>query len=331
MLSKLPKILAFIFFLLLTVLFFVSTTIARAATSGHIVISEIQTGPGNNEFLELYNPTANDVNLSNWHITKKSIGTTSETNFIAGGLTGTIQGYGFYLLANNKGGASSSADITYSTGFTNDSVVSLYSDNKITLVDKVEIGTASGNAPNPPDSKSIERKAKSNSTSETMTNGGIDEFNGNGEDTENNANDFVLRNIPQPQNSSSTLEPIPTQTPTGITTATPTDTPTITPTVTPTATPTITETPTESPSPTISITPTDTPATTPTDSPTQTPTPTNSLSPTPTLSATPTPTGTFPFITIPKFRTVCTTNIINFRILFVQFHFPMITCTLTTL
>jgi hypothetical protein len=36
--------------------------------------------------------------------------------------------------------------------------------------------------------------------------GGADEFNGNGYDTDNNANDFILRDTPQPQNSSSIPE-----------------------------------------------------------------------------------------------------------------------------
>jgi len=38
--------------------------------------------------------------------------------------------------------------------------------------------------------------------------GGIDEFEGNGYDSNNNSNDFVQRTTPQPQNSSSQAEPI---------------------------------------------------------------------------------------------------------------------------
>jgi hypothetical protein len=85
-----------------------------------------------------------------------------------------------------------------------------------------------------------------------------DEFKGNGEDSDNNSNDFIVRATAQPQNSASSTEPA---------SVTPTPTSSITPTVTPLSTPT----------PTITITPT--PTLTPT--PTATPTPTSTPTPTP--------------------------------------------------
>ncbi len=348
MFSKLPTVLISSFFLFLIVIFAISIPIAHASTANHIVISEIKNN-GSDEFIELYNPTNSNINLSQWHITKTTTDGTSETNFIAAGLIGTIPAHGFYLIANSASSAAPIADITYSTGFSTDSTITLYSDNKITVIDRVGIGSATvkelSDAPNPTISESIERKATSASTTQTMAIGGIDEFQGNGEDTDNNTNDFVLRSIPQPQNSSSSLEPVPTQTPTSTTTITPTvtetpsvtitSTPSQTPTTTPTdtTTPTPTATPTESIPPTESITPTSTPTTTPSTTPTDTPTltPTISQSPTPTLSTTPTPTGTFPFITIPKFRTVCATKTTSFTIFSIHFHIPMITCNLIVL
>ena len=54
---------------------------------------------------------------------------------------------------------------------------------------------------------SLERKANLSSTSISMAIGGIDEFEGNGNDSNNNLNDFVQRITPQPQNSSSQAEP----------------------------------------------------------------------------------------------------------------------------
>ena len=81
------------------------------------------------------------------------------------------------------------------------------------LVDRVGYGTTAngyegtGPAPAPSNSTSIERKANSSSTSTTMGVGGDDEIAGNGYDSDNNANDFVTRSAPQPQNSASPVEP----------------------------------------------------------------------------------------------------------------------------
>jgi len=77
-------------------------------------------------------------------------------------------------------------------------------------IDTVGYGTgtsAEGGAPapNPVPSSSIERKAYSTSTDITMTTGG-DALEGNGYDTDNNLNDFIVRTS-QPQNSMSAPEP----------------------------------------------------------------------------------------------------------------------------
>ena len=55
------------------------------------------------------------------------------------------------------------------------------------------------------DGKSFERKANSSSNLESMES--TDKLKGNGYDTNNNFNDFVFRNISDPQNSLSELEP----------------------------------------------------------------------------------------------------------------------------
>jgi hypothetical protein len=168
-------------------------------------------------------------------------------------------------------------------------------------------------AATPSASQSIERKASQGSTIASMIIGGIDEFLGNGEDSDNNANDFIIRALPQPQNRSSAAEPVassPTPTSTITVTPTATATPTLTPTntTTPTATPTLTMTPTNTPTatptstptvtPTHTVTPTNTatasPTSTPTSTPTATATPSSTMTPTvtPTVTHTPTPTLT---------------------------------------
>lgn len=275
------------------------------SATDHVVISEImvgKSGVGNadNEFIELYNPTNSDVNLLGWRLRRRAGST--DANLIAS-MSGIVPSHGFFLITSPESSSSSSADLLYSTAsrIAANNGVFLYSDAGTTLVDLVGMGssTASETATvdNPSPDTSIERKAKSASTSLTMAIGGTDEFEGNGEDTGNNANDFVTRNIPQPQNSLSSIEPpllspTPSLTPTVTPTGNPTDTPTLTPTSTPTNTPTVTPTgtlsPTETPTPTLN--PTLTPTSTPTNTPTATPTLTPTNSPTPTSTQTPTPT-----------------------------------------
>lgn len=274
----------------------------------HIVISEVQLAGGSvtDEFVELYNPTTQPVSLANWRLTKKT-STGSQTNLVAN-VSGTIASHGFFLVAHPNYDGSPSADLLYSASSSSiaaDNTVLLYSDAGVTLVDKVGFGSAadvetSGFSTNPSAHGSIERKASSGSTSLSLASGGIDEFAGNGEDTENNASDFVLQSVAHPQNSQSAIEPVivptatPTLTPTPTATPTPTPTPTPEPTFTPTPTPepTATSTPTPLPTPTPTAEPTATPTPSPTPQPTATPTPQPTATPTPMPTSTPTPTPT---------------------------------------
>ena len=75
---------------------------ASAQVAGHVVISEAYGGGGNsgaqykNDFIELYNPTANDVNLAGWKVQYASAaGTTYASYTIA---TGTIKAGGYFLI-----------------------------------------------------------------------------------------------------------------------------------------------------------------------------------------------------------------------------------------
>jgi outer membrane biosynthesis protein TonB len=142
------------------------------------------------------------------------------------------------------------------------------------------LGEGTPISPAPGASGSVERKPGAN-----------DPGGGNGTDTDNNASDFDLRAVSEPQNSASLIEPaLATQTPTESPTASPTESPT--PTVTPIPTETPTATPTELPTATPTETPTATPTETPTPTPTETPSPTPTESPTatPTIEPTATPT-----------------------------------------
>jgi hypothetical protein len=94
--------------------------------------------------------------------------------------------------------------------------------------------------------------------------------------------------------STVTISPVVTNTPTSTITSTPTKTPTMTPTKTPTMTPTKTPTPTITTTPTNlpTITPTKTPTPTITSTPTNPPSITPTKTPTPTITSTPTKTPT---------------------------------------
>ena len=267
-------------------------------TADHIVISEIQIagGTADDEFVELYNPTAGAVDITGWRLTQRDNGTTQH-NLVAS-LSGTIAAHGYFLVANPSYDGLVTPDMTYSatsSAITPNDTVVLYNDSAGTsVVDKVGMGTTSDKeasaTANPAANSSIERKASSTSTSDTMT--GSEANAGNGEDTDNNFNDFVTRTTSDPQNSSSPTETLPTPTPTPSPTPTQTPTPTITPTPTDTPTPTNTPTPTETPTPSPTETPTPTPTVEPTATPTATPEPTTTPTPTATPTETPTPTIT---------------------------------------
>lgn len=247
----LPWLLAFFVFVLLFVFVTKNSSVIRAAV-GHVVISQIQVSgaTANDEFVELYNPTNSDVDMSGWRLIKESQTASSSSNLVAS-MSGTIASHRYFLIAfPNPNGymGSVTPDEFYSStssGIANNNTVVLFSDAGITTVDKVGMGTAADKetaaAPLPSPSGSIQRK--------------IDDTGGHGTDTNNNSTDFELLVTSDPRNSSTM-----TATPTSTATATPTNTSTSTPTSSPTATPTTTSTPTNTPT----NSPTSTPVVTPT-------------------------------------------------------------------
>lgn len=297
MLSSLPKLLISSFLLFLVMLSIANVPNAKAEQADHIVISEVQigiVGASTNEFVELYNPTENDIDLSNWKLTRKTGGGV-ESDLVST-LSGTIKSHGYFLITHPAGyDGSVSADAVYSqeNSIGADNTILIYKDSGSTLIDKLGFNSSSDfeeeTETSPSAGTSRERRATGSSTSTSMAVGGVDEFRGNGEDTDNNADDFVARSIPQPQNSLSSIEPALIQTPT--------ESPTETPTATHSPTPTIT--------------------------PTQTPTPTTTQSPTPTATVTPTPTASFP-----SFELVCTTRIKTVKVLFLEYNFSVPSCKL---
>ncbi len=189
-------------------------TFVQSAPAPHLVISEVQmsgaSGFSTDEFVELYNPTDAVVTITGWQLIKRTA-SGSAFPLVEQFEAANVPAHGYYLIAHPTGYTGTVVpDARYST--TN----SLSSDNSVELVnalgvvDVVGWGTAThletAAAPTPGSAKSIERKALSTSTKETMRVDGEDSFRGNGEDSANNSSDFLGRDLPQPQSTVSELE-----------------------------------------------------------------------------------------------------------------------------
>ncbi len=191
-------------------------TFTTTSQAENVVISEIQIGgaTANDEFVELYNPTLADINLSGWRLTKKSDTGLTTNNLLTSFPDKTISAKGYFLIAHPTGyDGGALADAVYSTSASiapNNSIILYYSDVGRTIIDMVGLGTSTISETvtidNPSNNQSIERKAFSNSTSTTMFSG-ADKWQGNGYDSDNNSQDFVLQLNPSPQNSLMLTEP----------------------------------------------------------------------------------------------------------------------------
>jgi large repetitive protein len=207
-------------------------SVTRASIPNHVIISEVAVaGPAsaNDEFVELYNPTDQDIDITNWKLQYKpgSGGSFNSSVTISpptGQTTVKIRAHGYFLLAQTgytRGAGEPAADKTYSfslSGATGGGHIRIGPNSLTTAVtdantvDRFTYGGADTpegqNAPNPPaQPASYERKAGPDSTAASMSSGGADELKGNGQDTDNAFNDFVIRPLRQPQNSTSAVEP----------------------------------------------------------------------------------------------------------------------------
>jgi hypothetical protein len=73
-----------------------------AQNCSDLFISEYVEGWSNNKALEIYNPTANSINLNQYFVARYSNGATSATNSNAIQLTGTIAPYSTYVAVLDK-------------------------------------------------------------------------------------------------------------------------------------------------------------------------------------------------------------------------------------
>ena len=171
---------------------------SSSALSDHPVISEFLVDTsgvqGDWEFVEIYNPTGEVIDIGGWDIAYKPATSGSFTAVATIPLGRLIVPFGYFLIGGSKvspdyldaslGFASAGGNIAFRKASTNE------------VVDKVGYGTGDSPegsaAPAPPKNQSLERKP-----------GAASPAKGNGQDQDNNLNDFLIRAAIQPQNAAS--------------------------------------------------------------------------------------------------------------------------------
>ena len=182
----------------------------------HVVVSEVQltggTGKTEEDFIELYNPTNQIVDLSGWKLKKRTkTGSEGPLGTFDSGLT--IPARGFFLWANSKDGFADriGADIARSYSVAANNSIALL-DVADTVIDAVAWGS---DLVNPfVEGSSLTAALEANQSYERKAwNGGcvsaqdVGELLGNGCDTGNNGNDFSVRPVSSPQRSNGSPEP----------------------------------------------------------------------------------------------------------------------------
>lgn len=195
-----------IFFAVLLLLvgsFFVWIKLSLAQIANHLVISEVQitggAGQTTNDFIELYNPTSSPIDLSGYRLVKRTANGTTDTTIKSWTSSVLVPAHGYYLWANNSYTTiPTTPDTTTSQSIADNNGIALRqgAENEGIIIDSLAWGTATNIfvggttfPENPGTNQSIERRL-----------GGKE---GNGWDTNNNAEDFFLQHTPNPQNSSS--------------------------------------------------------------------------------------------------------------------------------
>ena len=190
----------FITFIFFCGSFFVYNNLISASDVDHIIISEIQISGESvyDEFIELYNPTNLEINLENWDLKRKTKSGT-ESNML-NNINGIIPACGYFLIIPRancgdsgencyKGSIIADDEYTTDSFLAKDNTILLYDNNGV-LIDKLGWGSAVDF-----ESEVITNNPENDQSLERIINGVI-------EDTDNNKNDFILQNSPNPQNSS---------------------------------------------------------------------------------------------------------------------------------
>jgi hypothetical protein len=260
-----------------------------------LLISEVQTGgaSASDEFVEVANQGQTAVELMGLEVVYATSSGSTVTRKGSWSESLVLQPGRRILLVNGAGAWSAAGDLPYTGGFAATGGAVALRIIGGAVIDAVGWGDATSSfvegvaAPAPAAGSSIERRPGGSA--------------GNGTDTNDNANDWVVEPVPGPQGLAAAPvpggpTPTPTQTvspspsPTVVPTASPPPTASPSATVVPTATPTLT--PTASPTAVPTATPTAEPTPSPTSLPTATATPTATASPTPSPTPSSAPTAT---------------------------------------
>jgi len=326
-------------FLVLVSLPLLFVKIAKSQTATNLVISEVQiagvgTGNSGQDFIEIYNPTSQEINLDGLRLAKRTSTAvaTASASIVAFNSDEKVAPYSYFLWCNGSLADALNCDKSTGAIVSNNNTIAILNG---ALIDGIVLDAVTFGSPDfpfgegtfltaPEPGTSVERKAKGTSTAESMMDSLLDGLLGNGYDSGSNASDFIVRDSPQPQNSASASETLAEATPTVTETLTPTPSETATPT------PTVTETITPTPSETATPTPTQTESPTPTPSETVTPTPSETIMPTPTVTPIPTSTpveevvATFNF---PSRNVVCKIIYKPYKVLFLSGVMPTFSCS----
>ena len=176
------------------------TATATGTAGAGVVISEFRTrgtSGANDEFIELYNPTSNYIDISGWKINGSNDTGTVGTRVTIPASTILRPGQYYLIVNNNSGGFSGSitSDLKYTSGITDGGGIALMRANN-SIVDQVGMSVASAYKEGTP---LAQLTTNENRSYERELGGTSDSC----QDTNNNANDFSLIPTSDPKNSSS--------------------------------------------------------------------------------------------------------------------------------
>ncbi len=175
-------------------------TLDNTSSLTHLVISEFRTmGPGgaNDEFVEIYNPTSNWVDISGWIISgSNNDGSSVQTRATIPASTILRSGQ-YYLVANNGYTGTVTANLKYGTSIADDGGIAL-----IGLSDQTsdEVGMSLGLTPGSAyqEGKTLSKLTDASRTYERRDGGNSDSC----KDTNDNFTDFINQSSPSPHNYS---------------------------------------------------------------------------------------------------------------------------------
>jgi endonuclease G len=173
--------------------------------SPNIVISQFQvagggTTPANDEFIELHNTSASSVDLNGYRLVYRSAAGTNDVLFIEWTTSTVIAPGAYYLIASTSYDGTVAPNITYNpttcscsmSGTGGGLAIRQGAVNTGTIIDSVGYGTATNIF------------VEASPTAAPPANDGRARQNVACQDTDNNANDFLLLSPAQPRNSGTT-------------------------------------------------------------------------------------------------------------------------------